>query len=365
MNKPFPGYAFGSVQSGRFSCLKPSIMDTPIQEMANETNYTFMLPFSSPTSDFADPVLGIFFILLGVFGIIGNTITGLLITTDREMRNPTYRYMTNLCFADAVMHVPLSIIFGTVLIDPSLWSMTFAKISAYILTIGWNPSGIFMVSMSYSRFVQLKTPRTQLVTASKGERRRLWASIVLPWTLPAVIYCWMPYYEPPPVILLASQYAWSFNEATALGEGLRWLTVAWTLGVIISVSYFNYRSLMAVRQMRKQIRHIGMDRNVKREIKLFIQCALTAAIYSTMSVTYFAVNGIKFGIPPAGFIAAELLWILNHTHSPIVYFTLNRKLRRRFLIVVGLRKPASINTGTELRDVSTKANTKDGSIRLS
>lgn len=289
-------------------------------------------------------IVGSIYIVMGIFGIAENGLAAVLIATDREMRNPTYIYMVNVCLSDVVTLTSIAIYSGVVLIYPSAVTPTLTKLSSYVTATSWCFACQFIVLMTFSRYVQLKWAHKMHYYFS---RRNLIITVLVPWLLPVSCFSWLFGYDWMPFRFFPELGAWQFDDCRDLGRFLSYLFMALTAAIAFTVNFLNIRTLLHVHRIRKQVHTIETNANAAREIKLFVQCAITGTSFTVAVVAHFVISALKAHVNTAAFVVSHCMWILNALQYPLTYFALNSLLRERFLAIFCGKKPTPYGEPTQ------------------
>lgn len=290
-----------------------------------------------------DTAIGIVYTAMGLFGIIENGITSYFIATDPHMKNPTYYYIVQLGIADAIILIPITVQAGLTTLWPVLAHPVAIKIGAFLVAVGWYPGCLFMVLSSFSRYIQLSMATSVPRIFS---RRNLALSISLSWIIPSALYTWFIYWDPILFGYFQERYTWGFHTHTPFGNALSIFNITINSVFAITINIFNLKSLKCVHQLRKQVQSFETSGNMRREVKLFAQCAITGTIYTGAVIYYYVVNAIEHSLVWYWFLITHLLWASNHVQNPIIYFVLNTRLRRRLIHVVCPNKVVQVHTTT-------------------
>lgn len=152
----------------------------------------------------------------------------------------------------------------------------------------------------------------------------------------------------PILILYQSLFCWGFAVGTPNGIILNWSNCAWNGVCSILEMAFNILSLRWVHKTRNQIQSISAADNRRREIMLLIQSFVVGFFFTMANILFSFFIGFEITYPMADLVM-QCVWMFNHCNNPIVYLTVNGKLRRAFLkfITCGMYgKPKQIHTAT-------------------
>lgn len=282
--------------------------------------------------------VGVAYIATGVTGIVENLVIAILMATDPKMRNRTYIYMINLAISDAITFLPFSLYTGVVIIYPHRIDPISTRIGALVTIGSWYAGCTLMVLASFSRYIQLVMSEKVPVYFT---RRNLIISVFLSWTIPIVPFVCVIWIDPMPLGYFPELYTWAFRSGDDLGKGLEIFCIVLSIFLYFLTHICNIKSLRHIRHLRKQIQMVERSGNFKREVKLFVQCAITGIMHTIGIACYFIASALERQMPWYGFLIIHGLWYLNYTQNPIIYFIMNIRLRRRVLNVFCCRKKPS------------------------
>lgn len=273
--------------------------------------------------------VGAIYVGLSIFGIFENLFTAILIATDSQLRNPTYYYMVNLCLADIIVLFSVGLFQGLLLLDTgvAMASMSHPAITMWLLQVGVFETTVFMILISLSRCIKLKSPHAN---ESQTNKLYLWLSIIGPWLVFPLVYGVLFYSEIVPYKFDVTKFNWKYDTTKLVGKILEYASFGYAAVCILSVSIINVITLFYVHAARRKIQAFT-DTNLKAEVKLFIQCAVTAGITFAVIIAYGVIIALQHNFNPLAPIIAHVGWLFAHIHSPIVYFALNSSLRQRFV----------------------------------
>lgn len=291
----------------------------------------------------ASAAIGTVYTFMGIFGIFENGITAYFMSTDPQMKNPTYVYMVHLAIADLIILIPIALQAGLTTLWPMLARPAAIRIGAWLVAVGWYPGCLFMVLASFSRYVQLAMASRVPEIFS---RRNLAVSISLSWVIPSALYTWFIYWQPLVFDYLQERYTWNFHMHVPFARALSHFNITINTVFAITITVFNLKSLRCVHNLRRQVQSFETSSNLKREIKLFAQCAITGAIYAGAIVYFYVVSALEDRLVWYWFLITHVLWASNHIQNPIIYFVLNTRLRQRVLYALCPCKYAKVHTTT-------------------
>lgn len=273
--------------------------------------------------------IGVGYIIIGVIGVYINSMAAVLIAIDKELRHVTYTYMVQLCVCDILVLTFASIYTGFALIFRSLLDDTVNAICGYMTSIGWYGSSYATVLIALSRCVQLVWSHKIDVFFPK---RLVLISIVALYVCPALFYIYNLPNRPLVFYVSTVTYSWMFNTKDVYGNALSIVNITSNLICAALVTGLNIRSLHWVRKTRQQIQSLENVENRKREVRLFIQCAITGTLFTFAVMVFFVVSTLGLGGHNViMFVLTHVGWMMIHLENPLIYFAINGRLRRRFL----------------------------------
>lgn len=290
-----------------------------------------------------DTAIGAAYVTTGVIGMSENFITAYFMATDPKMRNPTYFYMICLAISDAISFAPIALYAGVTTLDPGLIDPVSMRLASLANICSWYAGCTLMVLASFSRYVQLVMPEKGHVYF---RRRKLIISLILCWIMPSIIFGWAVRLDPIPYGYVPERYMWVFQSGDSVAIGSEMFTFVMCIGFSCLMHAFNIKSMRHIRQLRQQAQMVETSRNFKREVKLFVQCAVSGTVYTFGTVLYFITSALeKNGMPYFG-VVIQAIWYCNNLQNPIIYFIVNSRLRRRILNVFCCRKNRTRSTPT-------------------
>lgn len=301
-------------------------------------------------------VMGIVYVTIGVYGVAQNILTAILLRREVNINNPTYYCMFQLCLTEAVILLPLSVFTGLALLCPVLQDVDMVyRVCAYIVAIGFYGGSGFMVMMTVSRCVQLVWPH---LTDRLFSKRRLIFFTCASYICPVLCFIFVFTHETLLFTFYPHLFTWRYVHSE-LGRVALKVNLTWNILCVFMLVIFNGRSLYWVHVTRKQIQNIAATANRNREIKLFIQCAITAFSYITCTILFFGLAFVGTSENVSQSIATHLVWLSIHLQSPMVYLAVNKKLRLGLVRLICCKNESStVDSRTENR-TATCAITKD------
>lgn len=156
-------------------------------------------------------------------------------------------------------------------------------------------------------------------------------------------------HDPPAFMFFPEVFAWGFNLDSGMGYVWHWIDCAISLAAGSVEIVFNVFSLFWVHQRRKEIQNFAASENRRRETKLLLQCfSMGCAFILTVFVFTFA-NVLGWSSVTAC-VSVQLVWLMNHSVNPLIYLSVNTKLRRSFVkFVTSGRCGADLVAPTDIR----------------
>lgn len=267
-------------------------------------------------------------LVLGTFGIFENLLTAILIATDSELRNPTYYFMVNLCLADAFALLSVGVYKGLTQFDTGiiLFSADHPGIFVWLREVGVLETSVFTIFIAFSR---CSTLRSLQVNEQPMNKFYFWMSIIGPWVIFPAGYGALIYFEAVPYSFQGNNS--NYDTKKLSGLILQYIFACYSFVCIVSVCVMNVISLFSVRAARKKIQTFIFSSNLKAETKLFLQCAVAATVNFVVTIAYGVIVALQQNLNPILPKIAGVGWIFTHIYSPMVYFALNTRLRRRFV----------------------------------
>lgn len=283
---------------------------------------------------------GSIYISISIFGIIENILTAILIATDTELRSPTYYYMVNLCLADVVELLAIGLYQGLILIDSqiAIGSISTPPILMFLRGVGVFECAIFMLAICLNRFLTLKKAQ---VEEPRTDTKRLLAKILAIWLIFPVAFGALLFSGTVPLIFDYNHFVWAYDSSKTVGRVAVYAFPAYAVLSMAAVAVLNAVSLYFVRKVRKKIQSFSSELNVKAEIKLFIQCAVTTSITFFVVIVYCTILAFQNRLPAVLTTIAHTSWLISHVHSPMIYCFMNARLRRRLFSVLRCRFKSS------------------------
>lgn len=141
-------------------------------------------------------------------------------------------------------------------------------------------------------------------------------------------------------------YIWEFNLEILWGKYLFWHNFVFNFLCAAIDTAFNVVSLKWVHETRKTIISLTDKKNRRREIKLLIQCLIIGAVFAMTSIMFTIVYAAGYGGNQVVCVIQHYVWTMNHCINPMVYLSVNSRLRQRFVqwISCGAYKTGNQNT---------------------
>lgn len=276
-------------------------------------------------------IVGISYLLVGLFGIFTNLLCSYLITINKEFRNASYVYIINLNIADAIVLLPIAVYLGLIEINSNFQCNLCDRIFHSFIQIGWWPSGCYFVLISFTRLVVLKYRHYNKVIFSK---KFLIATSAIPWIVYSMVGLFSLMYPKITGIVYPDLFTWGINQQHLCGITVAYYNVIHSMLCSLVNCCFNVISLIWIRRTRNRILSTHRSKSRKKEIKLFFQCLITSSFYVGACVMYTIVFRFAHLMLPVHFLITHCIWILHHCISPVIYFTLNVKLRNSLKILL-------------------------------
>lgn len=143
-------------------------------------------------------------------------------------------------------------------------------------------------------------------------------------------------YQPRPFCyFILDSYTWAYDETTELGRFVsNGGNLVFDSICTITEMSFNILSLIWVHKTRKLVQtSIGASDNKKREIKLFAQSFILGCFFSAVYI-YFVTLYALGANSLTTILCFQAVWTLNHSVNPLVYLSVNTKLRNRVLNIL-------------------------------
>lgn len=274
-------------------------------------------------------IIGSAYFGIGVLGIAGNILTAFLLMDDASLENPTYYFMIQLCACDVFVLISITIYTGLALLCPRLQHELAYKIVAYEIAVAYYSAASFMALMTISRCVQLVWP--EKIKRHFSKHRIILYSIIA-YLMPLSSHSIIFYVEPLFFTFFPSDFTWKYIEYP-IAQIAALCNLVFNICCISTIAIFNMRSLYWVHNTRTQIHAVDASANRQREVKLFLQCAITGATFAVSTIIFFIVQLTPSSDAVVQGIVSHSLWIMLHIESPIIYFIVNGKLRQRFISV--------------------------------
>lgn len=157
----------------------------------------------------------------------------------------------------------------------------------------------------------------------------MWAMHLAPWTFFAVSYFYAGLitksfgFSP-------QTFTWGFDKSTSYGYFLHWYNTVFNATCAAIEMLFNVLSLVYVHQSRKSIQNVATTENQRREIKLLIQCFILGLIFTMTNILFTIVLTMGWKTP-AVLLCMQFTWTSNHCVNPVVYLSINKRLRQKLL----------------------------------
>lgn len=186
----------------------------------------------------------------------------------------------------------------------------------------------------------------------------MWSLQLVPWVVFTLVYI-HPTLVAKQFGFIPPVFTWGFNPFTEYGHVLHWNNTIFTSICAAVEIVFNIMSLTAVHKMRKSIQSVSTTENMKREVKLLIQCFILGMVFLLTDVLYTIVATMGVTTPGA-LLFVQYTWTTNHCINPVVYLTVNTKLRRRLLGMVTFGKYGTSELRTKHSQVRPSEQTGQG-----
>uniref|UniRef100_A0A915KIX1 Vomeronasal type-1 receptor n=1 Tax=Romanomermis culicivorax TaxID=13658 RepID=A0A915KIX1_ROMCU len=118
-----------------------------------------------------------------------------------------------------------------------------------------------------------------------------------------------------------------------MGKWLLMLTVSQSYISFVVIGFYNLRTVLFLRNVRKSLTMVDGTSLCKQEVKLFLQALITGTCYMGVKATYLALNIFMPHDKQVSiwcYVWLDFIWLMNSCISPLVYYMLNRTLRQHF-----------------------------------
>lgn len=263
---------------------------------------------------------GTFYLSFGICGFILNIAVAFAIIFDKEMRNPTYLFMMNLAFCDAVAMIG---IIGPPVVE-EIWTLQqnapwqIMAIITFIGAVGVRCGQIWLLLVAFSRWIYFAVQHKSDILFS---RRRMFGIYVFVYI--AIIIILSPFlFDPGAMIPLRyggyaytnsiySSFLLYFDEIVEFGSC--------TLQILFNIISFAW--IMKIKnQMTPELRTVHMQ-----EVRLFVQCVVDSLVFIILLILghLCMMSGCGENVLTA-FVVVSLA---NFTDCAVLYLCFNKKLR--------------------------------------
>lgn len=258
----------------------------------------------------------------GLISLFLNLTLAIAINFDKDMKNATPKFMIHLALADALL------IFG-LLLGPSATFLAgyqldadsaAGKIFAYCNGVGYHSAVLFMVAVSFSRWVYFAR-KTSVDTFFGGLRHKImcigiWVFCI--GLMSPFLYCFNAF------ALLPNTGVYTYTNSTYSYAMKNFDEITNVMAVTVQ-ALFNTMSIAWIVKMRKQILAPELQAMKTRELKLFVLCFIDSSIFSLLIAVHYYSLYVDQGAVVR--VSLEVLFLLNHVDCAVLYFWLNRRLR--------------------------------------
>ena len=144
-------------------------------------------------------------------------------------------------------------------------------------------------------------------------------------------------HDQPSLIFHREFFAWGFNLQTRMGELWHWINFGTNTLTSILEMGFNISAMIYVYKTRKEVQHVVVSENRKREVKLLFQCFIVGCFFVLANVMFTIAFALGWSSRVA-FLCTQASWTFNHCVNPLVYFGVNTDLRKSFFRFVSCNK---------------------------
>uniref|UniRef100_A0A915HHY0 G-protein coupled receptors family 1 profile domain-containing protein n=1 Tax=Romanomermis culicivorax TaxID=13658 RepID=A0A915HHY0_ROMCU len=281
-------------------------------------------------------IIGIIYILISLFGILGNLVCFVTIYTQRNIRdNPTYFFIANQCLSDVLCLLAIGIYVGVVEFWPRLsdYSNLHRLMSCCLIT-GWYSSGYFSLILAVTRLYALKYRHLYLEVFSQN--RQLWlASFV--WLFMILL---MLIFETGDQVddVFRDLYTLGILKSTFRGLVVFCFNFLHDLVVSNSVLIINLVTGIFVRSSLKKTPTTVLRRRTRTnqlELKLYFQCTITTSFLIIICYVYLSVFFVDYeNLSNILFLIFHICWLLYHAVCPYVYLFTNGDLKNMMVKVL-------------------------------
>lgn len=271
-------------------------------------------------------IVGYCYIIVGIWGVSSNLLVAYLMLCDKFMRqNATFIFMINLAVADAIVLLSIAFYAGIHCIVTDIDEIV-DRIMAWIIAVGWYPGCIFFVIIAFSRWIAIHNHEKLKFYFT---RKTITICIIVPWFFCSSFYTCFIFYPKTLFVWYPAYFSWGFDEDSSLfGYVLQKQNTTTNIIFALAQSYFNVRTIVWLRRTRRKMLTLHESKNQAREVKLFLQCFLTSCVFCIAAILYAVFYALKQYASPIHFLLMHAAWISHHLINPIIYLTMNAKLRQ-------------------------------------
>uniref|UniRef100_A0A915L0K6 7TM GPCR serpentine receptor class x (Srx) domain-containing protein n=1 Tax=Romanomermis culicivorax TaxID=13658 RepID=A0A915L0K6_ROMCU len=288
---------------------------------------------NSNNTDITCIVIGISFIPLSIIGLVLNILVFMAVEQNHNLSRTFYIYSLNYLVSDCLGLISEGIYTGLSAALNTTFSESMEQVMALVTLVAWFSKGGFLVLLSASRFYILS--RSYLVENLVTNRQKAYinASCWLVWLFFTLFYS--------NYFFVGDKYLWlnTQNQGWELKKGSKnlWIEInillykSYNVAITVIILGINCAILIIVRKKMHRLtsvtsytaNHQSQDLNRKREVKLFVQCSLTCALY-----LFGVLTSLGFGSKNVTIVRILRYWqIVVNMECAVVYLALNHEIR--------------------------------------
>lgn len=320
----------------------------------NSTNNTLedhFLPCKRPEMAVSELVFMILYAVVGIVGILGNTLVIYVVIRFSNMQTVTNMYILNLAIADECLLIGIPFLIATMKMHN--WTFGVGLCKAYLVStsITQFASSIFLLVMSADRYIAIchhvNSPRYRTPTVSRLVSTVAWLASAL-IMLPIIIYGTAIEHEDQPGQFTCNiEWPESHNHS-----GLSFTLYSLILGFAIPLSFIMTFYLLVIRKLRKVSKrtshksqnkrrsHRKVTRLVLTVITVYILCWSPHWI-SQVSLITWPPEKCYTRLHVTMFLFFGCLGYCNSAINPILYAYLSDNFKKSFMkacVCAGVRE---------------------------
>ncbi|CAB3410734.1 unnamed protein product [Caenorhabditis bovis] len=272
----------------------------------------------------ADWIVGILMMIVSLACAIAYYIILSIIYRDPElMRMASYRFMFFLGVFDIIQCFP-HFVTGIFNCFQTVGHPYLAKAMGVIATPCYVAYAVLIIFLSLNRLIQLTSSRLNSALYG-GKKWMAWIGIAFGFCFAFMIALASPYAT---IRYIPEWYSWDYDTDYIYSKYVQRVEMYIEVGGIF-VSAFFY--LLIVIQLIKTRKRFKISSNFNAEIKVLIQASVIT-VYCTILNIFWHNYEALLPMNLWTYTALNFMWILNSGVYPLIYFIVNKALRKKIVV---------------------------------